>query len=298
MTILKVCTDSFGNIGSQGCQKNNPFTDAVSLIIATKGFEFASFTSFATQADWETAIKAKQVFPLHGIVEFEDQSEDVQYYETASGVRIPRRQGKYRYMYMYNLPLEVHKALQTFRNASVEVFVVDSAGNVSGYSPDGVKVKGMSVGMINPEKMKPALQDNTPAFSPLAIDMADEKQWNEQGVFVTPGWSPLLLEPVSSVELSVVSATATNIVIKVGYFQGIAPDGSDDLVGISGIEEADFVWATTNPDPGMTDNGDGTYAFSGTGMVSGTVDLKPPSTAVSAGPPIENTEGPVPVTIS
>nr|NHJ85911.1 hypothetical protein [Asgard group archaeon] len=269
MTIQKVGTDALGNIGSLACSKGNPFVDAVSLFLTTNDFEFATKASFATQADWETGIKAKKIFPLHGIVEFEDQSEDSQYYESPTGVRIPRRLGKYRHMYMFNKGLEVHKALQSFRNANLKCFAVDAAGNISGTSPDGVKVTGMDIEMINPEKMKSALQDNTPAWTPVAVDLADAKEWNENGIFVNPSWNPLLEEPVTDVEISVVSATATEIVLKVAYYKGLQDDGSDDLIGVEGIEEADFVFTTTTPDVGYTDNGDGTYKFIGAAMVSG-----------------------------
>lgn len=288
MTIQKVCVDALGNIGSLACSKGNPFVDAVSLLITTSDFEFATMADFATEATMKTGIKAGKVFPLHEIVEYEDQSEDSKYYESPSGVRVPRGLGKYRYVYLFNKGLEVHKALQTFRNANLRMFIVDDAGNICGYSPDGIKVRGFTVGMFNPEKMRTAMQDNTPAFTPIVVDLLDSKEWNEKGVFVNPGWVPTSLEPVTDVEISVITKTATLIVLKVAYFNGLNSDGSDNLIGVSGIVQGDFVFTTTAPTAAaMVDNGDGTYNFPGVGMVSGSVTLKSPALAASEGYPIK-----------
>ncbi|MCK5017844.1 MAG: hypothetical protein KAS32_12345 [Candidatus Peribacteraceae bacterium] len=298
MTIQKVCASELYNIGSMSCKENNPFLDAVSLIFTQPEFEFADGAAFAAEAGYLTGIKAKNVIPLHDIVEIDDNSEDPQYYEAPNGSRIPRRFGKYRHVYKFNKGLEVHKALQSYTNAKLKVFIIDDAGNVCGYSPDGTKVTGMDIGMINAEKMSQAGQDNTPAWTPVAIDMKDAKQWNEKGVFVNPTWDAVDLAAVSDVEVSVVSAIATLIVLRVAYNNGFSADGSDDLVGIAGIVEDDFVFVTTTPtgSGAMIDNGDGTYDHPGTGMTAGSVDLKSPATAASTGDPIEST-GPAVITI-
>lgn len=294
--IYKICTDALGNLGSLACSKSNPFVDAVGLLLTTSDFSFATIADFANIAKWNTEIRAKRIFPLSGIIELEDQSEDSRYYESPSGVRIPRGMGKYRYMYMYNKPLEVHKALQSFRNANLKVFILDDAGNISGFSPNGVTVSGMTVQMFNPEKMKQSLQDNTPAWSPVVMDLQDAKEWNSSGIFITPGWNPLTLESVSDVELSIVGIpTATKITVKVAYYSGITPDGLEDLVGVAGIVQSDFVFTPTNTAT-MVDGGDGTYVFTGTLMVSGSVNLKTPALAVSLGAAIEST-GSVVITI-
>jgi hypothetical protein len=296
MAIQKVCSSLLYNIGSLDCNKNNPFLDAVALIFTLDDFEFDTFADFATEAEWTDGVKAGNIFPLPGIVEVEDQSEESQYYEAPSGQRIPRRLGKYRHIYRYNLPFEVHKALQSFRSANVRVFIVDDAGNISGYSPDGTKVKGFSLSNLNPEKMTSAGQDNTPAWSPIVVDQQDAKQWNELGVFINPAWDAASLLALTDVELSVVSASATEIVIKVAYNAGLSADGSVSFVGVAGILEADFSFTTTSP-TSMVDNGNGTYTFTGTSMASGSVDLVAPSSMASTGAPIKST-GPAVITIS
>lgn len=295
MGITTSCVTDFANLGSQDCDKNNPFLDLVSLIFTKDDFEFATRADFADQTKWDAGIRAKAVFPLHDIVEMEDQSEDSQYYESPTGSRIPRRLGKYRHTYKFNKGLEEHKAIQTMRNAKLRVFTVDSAGNVNGYSPDGIKVQGMSIGMINPEKMTTPMQDNTPAWTPIAVDLRDAKQWNEKGISLAPSWYATELAAVSDVELSVITKTAILIVLKVAYYAGLNNDGSDNLIGIAGILEDDFVFTDTAP-TSYVDNGDGTYDFIGVGMTSGSVTLKTPALATTTGDPIEST-GPAVITI-
>lgn len=297
MAVVKVCATERQKIGSLACTKVNPFVDAVSLIFVTPDFEFATFAEFADESKWTDGVKAGKVFPLHDIVEIEDQSEDTQYYEAPNGKRTPRRLGRYRHMYNYNKGLEVHKALQSFRNADMSLFIVDDAGNVMGYSPDGIKAKGMTIDMLNPEKMAAAGQDNTPAWTPVTIDMKDAKEWNEKGIYVNPEWDPTTIEAVSLVEIQVITETAALIVLKVGYMEGLNSDGSENLVGVAGIVEADFEFVTTAPTGPMVDNGDGTYSFPGAVMVSGTVDLKPAATAASGGSPIETNGVPAVITI-
>lgn len=292
--ITKVCSSSLYNIGSLDCNKSNPFLDTVSLFLSL-GHEFATFADFADEDKWKAAIKAGTITPLHGVVEIEDQSEEPRYYEAPNGVRVPRGLGKYRHTYLFNLTFEQHKALQSYRGADLDIFTLDDAGNISGFSPDGVKVKGFDLSMFNPEKMRSAGQDNTPAWSPVVVDQLDAKQWNEKGVFVNPGWLATELLPIVDVELSIVSASATTVVAKVAYIAGIASDGSDEAIGVAGIPEVDFIFTTTVP-TSMVDNGDGTYTFTGAAMVSGSVDLAPPSTQTAVGQPIKST-GPATVTV-
>jgi len=291
--IQKTCADELAAIGAQSCTKNNPFLDVVSLIIVKAGFEFATFVEFATLAKYTDAIKAKSMFPIHEVFEIDDNSEESLYYESPTGKRVPRRLGAYRHVYKFNKSLTVHKALQTFRNANVDFFTVDSAGNICGYSPDGIKAKGFSISMFNPEKMTSAMQDNTPSWTPIVVDQLDAKQWNEKGVTVKPGWLVSELIPLSAVRIKLVSAAAGTATINVSYIDGLDSDGTENAIGISGILQADFIFTGAVPTAAaMVDLGDGNYTFPGATMNTGTVDLKKAAVATTTGDPIENFGGP------
>jgi len=290
--ITAVCASDLENIGAIACTKNNPFLDIVSVIVLKAGTTFDTFVDFATESKHTDLIKAKKMYPIHQVFEIEDKSEEALYYESPTGARVPRRLGKYRHVFKFNKSLEVHKALQSFRNANVEVMFVDSAGIISAYSPDGIKVRGFSVAMFNPEKMTQAGQDNTPAWTPIAIDQLDANEWNSKGVAILPGWNAILLQPVTSVRIKVVSKTASKIVLNVSYIDGIAGDGTENAIGVAGILcdaalTGDFVFTTTTPTFPGVDMGDGNYEFTGTAMVTGSVTLRTPATALTPGDPIE-----------
>lgn len=293
------CATELANIGSLSCDINNKLSDIVSIILTKDTFFFASIADAVDKTKFEDYVRSKDIIPIHDIFEMDDQSEESQYYESPTGLRIPGRLGKNRLVFRFNKPFEVHKALQSYRGKKFRMMMLDSSNNLIGYSPDGVKFGGLALSMFNPEKLTMPGQDNTPAWTSIAVDIKDSKELNEKGYALRPGFFVTDILPVSTVEISVVSAIATKVVLKVGYFNGFAGDGSDDLVGISGILQDDFVFTGTTPTAAaMVDNGDGTYDFPGVGMVSGTVELKPPTTATTVGDPIETVGDPVAITIA
>lgn len=297
--ITKTCANELAAIGALSCTKNNPFLDVVTLLIVKAGFKFDTFADFADVDKYTNAAKAKTMFPIHEIFEIDDNSEESLYYESPTGKRVPRRLGAYRHVYKFNKSLTVHKALQTFRNANVDFFTVDSAGNINGYSPDGITVRGFSISMFNPEKMTSAMQDNTPAWTPIVVDQLDAKQWNEKGITVKPGWLIGDVQPLSSVAIKVISSAAGTATIRVAYIDGLESDGSENAVGISGIVQGDFIFTGAAPTAAaMVDNGDGTYTFPGATMNTGTVDLKKATLAATTGDPIENFGGPVSMVVA
>jgi len=290
--ITASCANELQNIGAIACTKNNPFLDIVSLLVFKSGTVFESFVDFADKTKHEDLIRLKKMFPIHEVLEIDDNSEDFVYYESPTGARIPRRLGKYRHTFRFDKSLEVHKALQSFRNANVDVMLVDSAGIISAYSPDGVSVRGFSVAMFNPEKMSMAGQDNTPAWTPIAVDQLDAKEWNMKGISILPGWAATMLQPVTSVRLKKVSAAAGRAVINVAYIDGINGDGSENAIGISGIVvdaviSSDFVFIGAVPTWPGVDEGDGNYSFNGATMNTGSVSLRAPKDAFTTGDPIE-----------
>ena len=292
--IQKTCADELAAIGAISCTKNNPFLDVVTLLIVKAGFTFDTFVKFADATEYAKAVRAKSMFPLHEVFEIDDNSEESLYYESPTGKRVPRRLGAYRHVYKFNKSLTVHKALQTFRNANVDFFTVDSAGNICGYSPDGIKVRGFSISMFNPEKMTSAMQDNTPAWTPIVVDQLDAKQWNEKGISLKPGWLFSDLQPLSSVRIKVISSAAGTASINVSYIDGLDSDGSENEIGISGILQTDFIFTGAAPTAAvMVDLGDGNYTFPGATMNTGTIDLKKAAVAETTSDPIENFAGPV-----
>lgn len=273
--LTSVCTTNLTNLGSGGCATANPFIDPIAIILTNSSFSFTAPSNFATQADWTAGITAGTVFPLQGIVEYEDQSEETQYYESPTGNRVVRRLGKYRFTFRFNKPFAVHKKLQSFRNANVKMFIVDSEGNIWGTKPTGTvgtaaatgAVQGFTVSLFNPEKLSMPGADGTPAWSAVAVDLYDPQEWNEYGIYCNPTWNPSDLEPLTDVVLTQVSASTTAAVIGVYYQDQYTSAGAVNSIGIAGLVSADFEYSATGVITSFLDNGNGTYTF---GAASGT----------------------------
>lgn len=287
--ISSVCTTNLSNLGSGGCATANPFIDPIAIILTNSSFTFAAPSNFATQSDWIAGITAGTVFPLQGIVEYEDQSEETQYYESPTGNRVVRRLGKYRFTFRFNKPFAVHKKLQSFRNANVKMFIVDSEGNIWGTKPTGTvgtaaatgAVQGFTVSLFNPEKLSMPGADGTPAWSAVAVDLYDPQEWNEYGIYANPTWNPTDLEPLTDVILAQVGETsATEFKISVSYQDQYTSAGAVNNIGISGLVVADFAYTKSGSGAitSVTDNADGTYTFAGTAFAgTDTVTLVAPA---------------------
>ena len=286
--ISSSCLNAIENVGHLGCADAGQLTDIVALLITKNSFKFSTFEDFADKTKYEDAVKAKNIIPLHGVVEIDDQSEDVKFYESPVGQRIPRRPGMYRFIFRFNKPFEVHKALQSYSGGKFKVFLIDSSNNIIGYSTDGTKVCGFNLSMFYTEKLTMAKQDGTPAWTSIAIDLANSDELNKKGAICKPDWMFSEIEPVTTVDIAVLAATAAKVTLKVFYNDGITSDGSANKIGVDGILQTDFVFTTTAPTAAaMVAKGEGVYEFPGVGMVSGTVQLKSPSTAESEGAPLE-----------
>jgi hypothetical protein len=287
MTISRLCvttTDNAGlqNLGRGGCKDVNPFKSFKGVIFTTKDFAFDDAEAFADRLEWVAGIKAGQVFPLPRLNTYEDISVEATYNESETQKRTNTRIGDYRFNYAWNLPFDVHKKLQSFRNAALRAFIVDEDGNVFGTNDAG-KIKGFSISMINPHKMQfVSASADAPALSRVEVDYDNYREWDVYGESVPMAWNVLGLEPLTDVNLEVVgSPSATSVVIRVYSSSGLAADGTAAKVAVTGIIQADFNVSLTGTASGMTDNGDGTYTFAGTAFATGTINLKAPTAMTS-----------------
>ena len=284
MAAAAICSASFGNLGAM-CEAGNGLAAPTGIILTTDTFEFTDGASFGTLADWETGVKNLQVFPLMGIQETEDNTEETVYYDSPLGNKVLLRNGKYIYKFNFLLGLKQHIELQKFSSAKLRYFIVDDSNKIRGYSPDGTAIKGFSISNFEAEKMKAATTDS-PAFSPISIVEQNSTQWNGFGVDITPTWEAESLTSLTNVDIAVVgSPTSSVVVVSVGYKTGLASDGSDEMVAIKGLVAADFTLlkadGSTQTITTLTDNADGTYDLNGTGYVTGTVDIVAPETLTS-----------------
>jgi len=295
MSIQAICTSTIGNLGSM-CNKGNNQKALTGLILTTSSFSFPSLGDFADQSKYEDAIKSKQIFPLMGFKEYDDNSEETPYYESPLGDMIKLRDGKNKYVFRFHLDLNTHKELQKFSNADLRYFLVDAGGTIYGYSNDDTTVKGFSISNFEAEKQKRASAD-APAWSPVNIVESNPTEWDSNGIQVTPDWIAEDLAALTNVNLAVQGTSKTStITVSVGYPTGaVSSAGIMESIPVPGILLADFVMKDASGSEitidSYTDNADGTYILtsSGNSFLTGTINLVAPASMVSTGLLIEST---------
>ena len=276
--MAEICSTTFGNPGVK-CDKGDIRGVPVGLIFTTKTFSFGSFTDFADEAEWKTAIKEKNIFPISGILEFDDNTEETTYYTSPLGIKKFIRDGKYDLTFRFDAGLQQNKEMQKFSGAKIRAFILDSNGYVWGYSDDNTTVQGFSIANLKFENQKVTTAD-APGWTPCSITFANPREWNDYGVLLQPDFVVADLSSLSVVNISVVgtpSSTSLNIYVgaKTGVYDGT---GAEVLIPIAGIASADFTVVKasdgTSQSVTFTSVGDGNYTGVGTGLVTGTVNLK------------------------
>lgn len=276
--MAAICSSNFGNPGTK-CDKGDIRGVPVGLILTTQTFNFASFTSWATEADWLTAIKTKTVFPLPYIYEFDDNSEDDVFQETGLGVKIFIRDGKYIYQFRMDASIQTNIELQKFSGAKMRAFIIDSNGYIWGYSDDDTTIQGFSISSLKFGKKGTPAGDSK-GWTPVDITFGDTRQLNDYGKILQPSFVASDLTSLANVAVTVVGTpTATELIVNVAQGTGVYDStGSENTIPIAGIPEADFTIIKASDGAAQTadnftDNGDGTYTFYFTGLVTGSVNL-------------------------
>jgi hypothetical protein len=289
MTVARVTTDSYDSTGFSGTRKDNEMTAEVGLWLATPDF-LPTFVQLATESYVDAAIKAEQLFPIPNIDSYETRDKEDTIYESPGGNEKLLLHGKRRKTYQLDLPLSVHRALQSFNNANLRQYRIHDDGKISFYENDTF-AQGFTTSMIQSGMMKDVPADgSTPAFTPFMINLSDYREWDAFGGHITPSWNALDKEGLAGVILETTGTpTTSEVIVKVYSADGYDADGAVKEVLIKGIIEADFV-SGFGTQATMVDNADGTYTFASSAAFStGIVNLKVASAMASTGLLIQST---------
>ena len=145
------CVAVLGKTGLSNCK--DELTQDAMLVWTTNTFEFASESSAETEADWITAINLGTVFPMPIFDEVEPAIEEDVIQETAVGVRLFVREGKYGGIGRAITALCNLANLRTFNEVTGRAFIVTGNGKIWGTSPDGAKFKGFSLSEFHVSKL-------------------------------------------------------------------------------------------------------------------------------------------------
>jgi hypothetical protein len=259
------CEIDKSNLGLSKC-KNLP--QLIRGMITTPSKFSLTKEDAADPEKWQDALvdsKGARIYLWPNFKGFEDVSEEAVYEDTPLA-DIKVRDGKYRYRFHIEESLCLHKAMFSHRATSGRVFFIDVEGQLIGTELANGNLAGFNLSLLNTEKL--TISDGSVATkSPVYVVLQDNKEMDRSGVTFN-GDFVNSLERLTDVTLTVESASATSVVVKVV----VSCDGTP----VNGLALADFVLLATNGDV-QTITGvaevDGVYTLTGTALVSGTVNL-------------------------
>lgn len=217
----------------------------------------------ADPAFWQAALlknKQLRIYLWPTFFDFKDNSEKAVYQTTPLGVQAVR-DGRYDFEFGIVENLCLHKAMFTHRSISGRVFLLDVNNQLLGTADENDNFMGFSIMMLNTEKL--VLSNGTVATqSPIRLVLADNLELDQNGALLSAAFINDLAR-LTDVTLTIVSASATKIVVKVAQ--------SCDGTPVNGLVAADFslkkadgtVEAITT-----ASEVDGTYTLNGTGWLT------------------------------
>lgn len=257
-------------------QQSTPITVIRGIILTTPDFEFASKTSFATEADYLSAIAAGKMYPIPNILESESQNFEDKVLETSTGKKVFQFEGVRGWLLKSVLSLTQHKLLRQYSFKNWRVFYIDENNNIRGYSPDGTKVKGYKLGMFRVLKQgSPSANDA--AFSTIQLQEAHIEEWDKYGVMVNPTFLASDLTGVLDIKITAGSVTSNSVQVTANYVDDsqLTPAGANDSVSVSGLVAANVrimngsTEVTTGKTVTESSTVPGTYTVAATTLVAG-----------------------------
>lgn len=231
--------------------------------LATAEQEFDSVTDFKDLAAWKADRDLKKIIPLYEIEELAVADTEDTFFEGNS--KYKTKNGKKIRTFNCFVGLCSHNALTSYNNKKMRVYEFTDAQEIKGTTPDGVKVKGQLV-TITVGKRIDAMPDK-PAHTPITLEYADYKEFENNGVIVKPDWSQIELNGIFDVRIHQVSASATSVKFTVDA--GCAGDV------VTSLETADITFKTAGgtlvTHSFVAPDADGVYELTGTGFVAGNI---------------------------
>lgn len=215
----------------------------------------------------QDAILAKDVYLWPQFFNNTPEPEETIYQSTPLGKR-KVRDGFYEWLINFSDSLCAHKAMYTHRATNGRIIFIDTDNQWSGTYDDSENFYGLSVMMLNTEKMTPNTGSEV-AMSPVRVTLSDNLEFDRDGALLSVSGLNTL-DVLTEAKIVITSADTDEIEATVT----VACDGTpliglvaDDFILLDedGNEQA---FAVSEPTPGN-------YLFEGT-FVTGTLNLVAP----------------------
>ena len=259
------------NTGYQKFGENNLGTPLKVILVPINTQVAATAALAATQATYTALIKGSKpnrILPLPLAVEYKYDGQADKFQDRPFSGKKFVYEGKDGFDLMLNIDQSLHKKLRKLNFRNYDVILVDTNRNILGTSPDGTTFYGFKTTDVHLGKI--GWNDGSKAAeTTLSIHLSNPAQWNDFGVYIDGkelSWDPNQLDGVYDCNLVCTSPSASGFKVSVNY-DGLPTTEPDSQV--TGLVKADFI--VTGATGGAlslsagtcTDNGDGTYTFTG-----------------------------------
>lgn len=245
-----------------------------------KDFYFANEEDALNRTKWIEAIQNKDLIPLPSVIAREGADEGAVYEQTPYGSLVVR-DGRMEEKILITSNSDLHKRLRTLKSAGeYSIIYAFDSGAIKMYRPKGTtELRPFSMQFINTEYQRPN-DGSVGSKTPIHLSYRNPTEHEDDAVLLVPSWDPEDLEALKDVKLTVVSATSTKIVFTA------MRDHINSAVSVEnpvlGLDKADLTLLTgAGASQTITtltyDATTKQYSINGTGLVSGTLDLKLPS---------------------
>lgn len=137
-----------------------------------EALDYAGFVALVQSGDWQ---------PVEGAREFVNNTPEATTQEYSGGVMAVVRNGKPQYQFNYDNGYGFHAALYSKNSFNkYDMGIVDDNGTlILAYSADGLRVTGLTTGMVNTSTFTPRVGDAN-ANTPFAFQLTNEAQFNKR----------------------------------------------------------------------------------------------------------------------
>jgi hypothetical protein len=261
-----------GYTGQNFCNKKSRFGKPTGLIFARSSHTETS-TDFLSESTWIDEVKAQNVFPLHNMKNFEDNSTEPQYYEYADGSRKLMEQGDYRFTASFDLNECTKKQVANFRGFNEGIYLV-YGDVIRGRTIDaGVNIVPIRISELNVAKASFPAMDGTPEMVAITVDLADYKDINDYDYSREMAWDVADVDGLTEVTLTTSGTpTASEIIVDVSAECG---GNSKEISGLGTAITDWVVSAGTISSVTESSTVRGRYTIAGS-LMAGTIDLAAP----------------------
>lgn len=255
------------------------------VIFAKESVSFADITAALLKAGWDSLIQSKAIIPLPVAMSTEPMNEGAIYEQTPLGSTFVR-DGRMELKVNIEANLDLHSKIRTLNTGNYnKVFLVYTSGVILATkqpSSDILYPLGLQMMHVEPQVLN---DGSVTSKTPVHLTFDDLKEFNDYPALIVPTWNPLRLAALKNVQLKVISANATTVVVD-AYIPHV---NSEFKNPVEGLVSADFLSTTAAgvvetigsvaPDANVL----GRYTITGTGLVTGFIDLKLPSLMTTKG---------------